>query len=167
TQDMARLVNDLLLLAQARRNRSNLVLEAQDLTEVVNSLRAQLGTERIECQSAGERVVAHRPYLLLILRNLLENALHYSEPDSPVRVSWSRGEIVVSDQGVGLSEEACARVFEPFWRADRARARHAGGAGLGLAIAHSLAEAMDGHLSVTSQPGRGSQFRLRLPLARS
>lgn len=160
--DMAHLVNDLLMLAQARRHPSDLELEWLDLTEVVESLRVQLG-ERIQCQASGGKVRAHRPYLVLILRNLLENALKYSESEKPVRVARVGSEIVVSDQGVGLSEEAQALVFEPFWRADSSRARHAGGSGLGLAIAYSLAEAMGGKLSVTSQPGQGSQFHLRLP----
>lgn len=169
--DMARLVNDLLLLAQARRHQADLALAPQAVAEVVAEARAQLPAVgkavEIVCQSGGETVLAHRPYLLLILRNLLENAVQYSDAGTRVEVTWSRRgrqlEIVVSDQGVGLSPEACARVFEPFWRADRARARHAGGAGLGLAIAHNLARAMGGELSVTSQPAAGSKFRVRLP----
>jgi len=92
----------------------------------------------------------------------VENALHYSDPGTKVSVSWDAQGILVSDQGVGLTPEACAQVFEPFWRADQSRSRNAGGAGLGLAIAHGLAQAMGGQLSVTSQPGQGSQFRLFL-----
>jgi len=170
--DMAHLVNDLLMLAQARR-RQDLQIEPQMVAEVVQEARGQLAPLskdiEIEVQTSGEKVLGHRPYVCLILRNLLENALHYSDSGTRVNVSWSQQgrqlEIVVSDQGVGLTPEACARVFEPFWRADYSRARNAGGAGLGLAIAHSLAEVMGGNLSVTSQPGQGSQFRILLPSA--
>ncbi len=166
------LVNDLLLLAQARR-RQDLQIEPQVLAGVVEEARAQLvplakGIE-IAVQTGAEKVLAHRPYLCLILRNLLENALHYSDSGTRVNVCWTRQgrqlEIVVSEQGVGLTPEACARVFDPFWRADYSRARNAGGAGLGLAIAHNLAEVMGGNLSVTSHPGRGSQFCILLPIS--
>ena len=172
SSDMARLVNDLLMLAQARRQHSDLELKPQVVAEVVAEIRLN-STKSVEivCQNDTQTALAHRPYLAQILRNLLENAVHYSEPGTQVQVTWTtRGrhlEISVSDQGVGLNAEACARVFEPFWRADRSRARHAGGAGLGLAIAHSLAQAMGGNLSVSSQPGHGSQFHLQLPLSKS
>ncbi|MBN9419652.1 hypothetical protein ABS71_07355 [bacterium SCN 62-11] len=175
SSDMARLVNDLLMLAQARRHHSDLPLEPQSVAEVVGEARGQMAPTSkqvdIQVQSDPQTVLAHRPYLLLILRNLLENAVQYSDSGTRVQVSWQgRGrqlQITVSDQGVGLSAEACARVFEPFWRADRSRARHAGGTGLGLAIAHSLAQAMGGELSVTSQPGQGSQFHILLPFTKS
>lgn len=170
SSDMAHLVHDLLMLAQARRHQLEMRLEPQGVAEVVQEALSQVAhlskDIQVSCQKSDETVLAHRPYLCLILRNLLENALHYSEPATRVLVSWSlQGrelEIVVSDQGVGLTPEACARVFEPFWRADPSRARNAGGAGLGLAIAHSLAEVMGGNLSVVSQPGQGSQFSVRL-----
>lgn len=169
--DMAHLVNDLLLLAQARRHQPDTKLEPQAVAEVVEEARSQLAPMAkdiaIVCQSDQGTVLAYRPYLCLILRNLLENALHYSESGTQVVVSWDAEGIVVRDQGVGISPEACARVFEPFWRADQSRTRHAGGTGLGLAISHSLAQAIGAELSVTSQPGKGSQFRIHLPVSAS
>lgn len=173
--DMARLVNDLLMLAQARRHHSDLPLAPQSVAEVVGEARAQMApsSKQVEMrvQADDQTVLAHRPYLLLIFRNLLENAVQYSDSGTRVDVGWqTRGrqlEISVSDQGVGLSAEACQHVFEPFWRADRSRARHAGGTGLGLAIAHSLAQAMGGELHVTSRLGHGSQFSILLPLTKS
>ncbi len=173
--DMARLVNDLLMLAQARRHHADLPLAPQSVAEVVGEARAQMAPSskqvEIRVQADDQTVLAHRPYLLLIFRNLLENAVQYSDAGTRVEVGWQmRGrelEISVSDQGVGLSAEACQRVFEPFWRADRSRARHAGGTGLGLAIAHSLAQAMGGDLSVTSRLGQGSRFSVLLPWTRA
>jgi OmpR-family two-component system manganese-sensing sensor histidine kinase len=167
--DMARLVHDLLLLAQARRHQPDLALQPVSLPEVVEEARAQVVKgASIQLQGPPASLLGHRPYVQQILRNLLENAAHYSEPGSPVEVRWeARGawlEVVVSDHGPGLDSEACERVFEPFWRADRARSRHAGGTGLGLAIAAGMARAQHGQLSVTSQPGQGSHFCLKLPL---
>lgn len=163
--DMARLVNDLLALAQARR-RPNVPIEPVLIQELVDEVKGANVVSRGEPVS----VLAHRPYLQLVLRNLLENANHYGDPGTPVRIHWTvRGrqlEIVVSDQGPGLSAEACRRVFEPFWRAELSRNRNAGGAGLGLAIAHSMIVAQRGQLSVTSQLGQGCQFHIVLPLDR-
>ncbi|MBS2039653.1 HAMP domain-containing histidine kinase [bacterium] len=166
--DMARLVHDLLLLAQARRQQPELEFHPVHLPEVVLEARDQLGEGQITIQGIPLSLWGYQPYVQQILRNLLENAVRYSESQSPIEVSWEvHGpwvELVVRDDGVGLDAESCQRVFEPFWRADRARARHQGGAGLGLAIAAGLARAQHGELSVTSRLGQGSQFRLKLRL---
>jgi two-component system sensor histidine kinase BaeS len=70
----------------------------------------------------------------------------------------------VTDTGAGISAEDLPHVFERFWRADKSRSRTTGGSGLGLAIARHLAEAHGGSASATSEPGKGSTFRLLLPL---
>jgi signal transduction histidine kinase len=73
--------------------------------------------------------------------------------------------VSVRDTGIGIDEEAVTRVFDRFYRADEARNRDSGGAGLGLAIARQLVEEHGGRITVESAPGRGSTFTVRLPLA--
>jgi two-component system, OmpR family, sensor kinase len=87
----------------------------------------------------------------------------------PVAVTVSgdlgSGRLTVADQGPGLTRDQAAHVFERFYRTDDARTRARGGAGLGLAIAASLAAAHGGELTVDTEPGRGAAFHLRLPQA--
>ena len=101
--------------------------------------------------------------------NLVENAIKYTPPGGKVELALTTGDgmavITVSDTGIGLDPADADRIFEPFVRLDAARARDTGGAGLGLAIARSIAVAHGGTLTVESRPGAGSRFVLRLPLA--
>jgi signal transduction histidine kinase len=104
-----------------------------------------------------------------LLGNLLDNAAKYSDPATPVALS-ARGEgnrlvVEVSDQGIGIDPADLPRLFTPFFRTDRSRARGTGGVGLGLALARRIAEAHGGELTAESQPGRGSRFRATLPAA--
>ncbi len=103
------------------------------------------------------------------LLNLIENAIKYTPPGGKVELGLTTGDglavITVSDTGIGLDPADADRIFEPFVRLDAARARDTGGAGLGLAIARSIAVAHGGTLTVESRPGAGSRFVLRLPLA--
>jgi len=99
--------------------------------------------------------------------NLLDNAVKYSEPGQPVKVSAAvhEGElaITVEDQGCGIPEEHLNRIFERFYRVDKARSRQLGGTGLGLAIVKHIAQAHGGSVTVDSSPGKGSTFTIRLP----
>jgi len=103
------------------------------------------------------------------LVNLIDNAVKYSPAETTVRVSAERvgDEAVVSvtDQGRGIEPEHLPRVFERFYRTDRARSREMGGTGLGLSIVKHVAESHGGHVGVDSVPGKGSVFRLHLRLA--
>ena len=114
-----------------------------------------------------------------MLANLLSNALTHTPAGTPVTVrvapadGWA--EIEVSDRGPGLTADEAAHVFEPFYRADPARGRvrpdegpDAGnGTGLGLAIVAAIAEAHGGSASVTSEPGGGARFTVRIPVERA
>jgi two-component system OmpR family sensor kinase len=97
--------------------------------------------------------------------------VQHTPPRSPVTVSVTStsvtGEIVVADNGPGMTAEQAAHAFERFYRTDDARARARGGTGLGLAIAASLAAAHGGDITVDTQPGQGADFHVRLPLAAS
>jgi signal transduction histidine kinase len=103
-----------------------------------------------------------------LLANLLDNAAKYSEPPEPVRLAVRRdGERVVlevRDRGIGIPPEDLPRLFTPFFRTDRSRARGTGGTGLGLALAKRIAEAHGGSIAAESAPSAGTTFRVTLPV---
>jgi two-component system sensor histidine kinase SenX3 len=116
------------------------------------------------------RIRGDRRQLISAVGNLIENAVKYSDPGTTVQVRATRAdewiEISVTDQGVGIPQRDLDRVFERFYRVDRARSRSTGGTGLGLAIVRHVASNHGGDVSVTSVEGQGSTFVLRLPLSR-
>jgi signal transduction histidine kinase len=99
--------------------------------------------------------------------NLLGNAVKYTEPggavDATVNASDTRVVIRVRDTGIGIAPKDRDRVFERFYRVDRARSRESGGTGLGLSIVKHVVEAHGGTVSVDSQLGQGSTFTVTLP----
>jgi signal transduction histidine kinase len=101
------------------------------------------------------------------LINLLSNALKFTPAGGQVEVEVSSGplgtEIRVADTGIGIRSEELPRVFERFYRVESSRNRATGGAGIGLSIARAIVEAHGGSIEADSQPGRGSEFRIRLP----
>jgi two-component system sensor histidine kinase SenX3 len=109
-----------------------------------------------------------RPQLASAIGNLVENAVKYSDPGGVVQIRVRRnggfGEISVVDDGVGIPRRDLDRVFERFYRVDRARSRETGGTGLGLSIVRHVAGNHHGTVSVESIEGEGSTFVLRLPL---
>ena len=113
------------------------------------------------------KVVGDRRQLVSAIGNLVENAVKYSEVGSAVEVSaqpdgeWV--EFTVKDFGLGIPARDLDRVFERFYRVDRARSRDTGGTGLGLAIVRHVANNHGGDVSVTSIEGEGSSFALKIP----
>lgn len=121
---------------------------------------------------AGPAVVAGSMRdLSLLVRNLIDNAIRYTRPGGTIRVSLESGDgwvqLVVSDDGMGIPSRDLPRVFERFYRVDRARSRETGGTGLGLAIVKHVAENHGGTVDVVSELNRGSTFTVRLPAARA
>jgi two-component system phosphate regulon sensor histidine kinase PhoR len=114
------------------------------------------------------RAWVNAPLLEQALVNLLENAITYSNAGSTVWLTACQaGEtlsIAVRDQGVGIPPEHLSRIFERFYRVDKARSREHGGTGLGLAIVKHIAQVHGGQVAVTSTVGQGSTFTVRLPL---
>ena len=102
-----------------------------------------------------------------LLANLLDNAAKYSEAPAPValalRADGDAAVVAVRDRGIGVDPADLPRLFTPFFRTDRSRARGTGGTGLGLALAKRIAEAHGGTISAESAPGEGTTFRVRLP----
>lgn len=107
--------------------------------------------------------------LALMVRNLVDNAIRYTRPGGrvDVRLTRSDGEVVltVADTGIGIPTRDLGRVFERFYRVDRARSRETGGTGLGLSIVRHVVENHGGTVGVTSELGAGSTFEIRLPAA--
>jgi signal transduction histidine kinase len=166
---MARLVNQLLLVAQLEA----LTIHPDDKADL-SALSTELATLLAPYAVKSGRGVAvlnadhpvlvrgNRDALYQALRNLAENALKYTPPGTEIEIEVDRsGSVSVSDHGPGIPEAQREHLFRRFWRADR---RHSSGAGLGLAIAHRIATAHAGQLTVSDNPGGGARFTLRVPL---
>lgn len=145
-------------------------LAVHDLLVEVREQLAVLATEKrqsisIDC-TVGLRVTADRLLLRQAVMNIVHNAIRYSPADKRVTLRATGGEsiiIEVADEGPGLASEQREKIFERFYRIDKARSRAEGGAGLGLAIAKSCVERQGGRIEIQSQPGSGSIFRLVFP----
>lgn len=172
TDHTIRILNDLLLLARASMGHLHLTLEKLDLKAVVLEAVAMADAtgNRVEAEieTAPLWVRADASALRQVLVNLIDNALNYSGPDSFVTIRLQQrdkqGIIQVCDQGRGIPLADQAEIFEPFYRVDTDRSRTTGGTGLGLSIAKTLAESMQGSVSVQSKLGEGSTFTVQLPI---
>jgi two-component system sensor histidine kinase SenX3 len=115
----------------------------------------------------GYRVYGDQSLLVTAMANLVSNAIAYSPNGSGVSISRRRRghnvEIAVTDRGIGIAREDQERVFERFFRVDKARSRATGGTGLGLAIVKHVAANHNGSIRLWSQPGTGSTFTLSIP----
>ncbi len=170
---MGILVDELLLLARFDQSRD---LEADDVDLVALARDAVADLQAVEPDRSvtvegPERlvVVGDEVRLRQVVTNLLANVRQHTPPGTPakVRLELQGGEAVLSvaDQGPGMAEADAARIFERFYRTDRARQRTRGGNGLGLAIVATLVEAHGGRVTVRSAPGAGATFEVRLPVA--
>jgi len=171
---LERLVQDLRLLTQAESGELPLRLRRVDLTALVREASASFASH------ARRRDVTVVPDLVpvvlegdpdrlrQVLANLLENAVRHAPQGSRVDVGLQRdggcAVLTVRDRGEGIPEEERERVFQRFYRVDRARSRATGGSGLGLAIVRTLAELHGGSVAAASHPGGGAVLTVRLPL---
>jgi two-component system phosphate regulon sensor histidine kinase PhoR len=171
------IVEDLLSLAKIEQSEETANLDLHD-AGVKSVLEAAirncegLARERrvnVALDMAGTDVTAdiNPPLLEQAVTNLLDNAIKYSPPDRQVVVSAAarNGEVTIAvrDEGVGIEAEHVPRLFERFYRVDKARSRKLGGTGLGLAIVKHIVSAHRGRVEVQSTPGVGSTFTIHLP----
>jgi two-component system OmpR family sensor kinase len=173
TMRLGRLAADLLLLARAD---AGMPLR-QERIEIDRLLLEVLGEMRHLTRGQGLEIVGLTPARVLgdpdrikqLLVIILDNAIRYTPPSGRIAVSLAcihdGAVLTFEDTGIGISAEDLPKVFDRFYRADRARARDAGGAGLGLSIARWVAEQHAAELTLTSELGRGTIVRVRLPLA--
>jgi two-component system sensor histidine kinase SenX3 len=147
------------------------VLAAEVAEEVRSSAEAKQHRLAVD-SDPGLRVLGDEVALRTMVRNLLDNAIRYTEPGGHIALrveSDQDGEgrqwvaLSVSDDGVGIPLADQQRVFERFYRVDKARSRETGGTGLGLSIVRHVAERHDGRVGLTSTVGVGSTFTVRLP----
>ncbi|MFD2212198.1 sensor histidine kinase [Metabacillus endolithicus] len=165
---MKKLVEQMLLLAKNKqlqpRLSVNIVNVMDDIINVIDSI-----TEReisIEKSNDFILVKADQDQLKQLLYILMDNALKYSEKTIHVRIfkKATQAVVEVQDYGKGISQRDQERIFDRFYRVDKARNRDTGGTGLGLSIAKSIAEAHDGKLSVKSELNKGSTFIVSIPV---
>lgn len=177
TRQMGNLVNDLLQLEITDLRENPIGEPSREVSQVVDDVRKMfswLATEKgIEVNVKVEPdlfVKMDDSDLVKVVRNLLENALRYTPNGGSVSVSAfsDRSDIVikVTDTGIGISASDLSKVFDRFWRADKARSRSAGGNGLGLAITKAIVTRFGGTIEVESKVDIGSIFTVRLPVAR-
>ena len=171
---LSRLVDDLLNLARADAGRVKLRVEEfylnDLLAECCRSAQTLAGARRVTLECAPHDDLAFRGDEVLVRRmvmNLIDNAIRYTPAGGRVTVSLdSRGSdisIRVADTGTGIAPEIVPHVFERFYRGDKARSRQDGGFGLGLSIVKWVAESHNGTVDLSSAPGAGSTFTIRMP----
>jgi two-component system phosphate regulon sensor histidine kinase PhoR len=171
------LVGDMLSLARIEAEGARQRLVAVDLGAVVETCcqRHRSAAERKQIALSSEPpaapiyAAAEEESLEIILDNLIGNAVNYTNPGGKVIVRWREAgpvcELSVADTGIGIPAAHQARIFERFYRVDRARTRAVGGTGLGLAIVRHLVQSLRGEVGVTSRVGEGSTFTVRLARA--
>lgn len=149
------------------------VVEIDDVVrEAIDRVRVEAEARKVNLVSGGDtglQVYGDRALLTTGIRNLLDNAVRYSRPQGRVAVGVSAhdGEvsIAVVDQGEGIPADMRERIFERFYRGDKARSRETGGSGLGLSIVKHVAADHGGRIKLWSEPGQGSTFTMILPQA--
>lgn len=176
TARLATLVSDLLTLSRLDDDGGVHDAEPSDFAavvrETVRDLHLLAERRGVHLAIAGAdapiHVAADEEALRQIASNLIDNAIKYTPAAGNVRVSLrrdgSRVRLEVEDTGIGLTPEDQERVFERFYRVDRARSRELGGTGLGLSIVKNTVKRLGGEVGVTSQLGKGSSFRVDLPI---
>ena len=170
---LLRLVDDILDFSRVEAGQATLQHEVIDLGDLVEEVLAPLRPRAaakgldLVCTLAPDLppVLADPVRLGQVIGNLLGNAVKFTESGSVrLDIGVDDGLVIrVADTGIGMSAEQAATVFESFKQADPSITRRYGGTGLGLAICRQLVELMDGTIEVTSEPGRGTMFEVRLP----
>jgi two-component system phosphate regulon sensor histidine kinase PhoR len=134
-----------------------------------NQAKAKSITLKTDIPQNLPKIKADETRLTQVMINLLDNAIKYSSEGAVATVSAKvvddALQIDISDTGIGISEEDLPRIFERFYRVDKARSRELGGTGLGLSIVKHIVSAHGGQVWVKSEPGYGSIFSFTIPLA--
>ncbi len=171
------LIEDLLTISELESGRVKLALQPAALDPIIGKVFAdhqsvaEAKAVELKTQSSGILVSADPGRIEQVLSNLVNNAIKYGHRQGRVTVRARDvgngfAEITVEDDGPGIPEEAIDRIFERFYRLDKARSRDQGGTGLGLSIAKHIVQSHGGKLWVVSRPGQGATFHFTLPVER-
>lgn len=175
TDRLNSLITDLLMLSQIESGQYTCKRDAVDMADVTKRAVAML-KPLVEIKQHQLTVMLHPELspaigdegkLTQVMINLLDNAIKYTPDGGAIAIeamqSGNNIEMTVSDTGIGIPKKDLPRIFERFYRVDRARSRELGGTGLGLSIVRHIVEAHNGGIQVQSEPGKGSKFTLFLP----
>lgn len=175
TDRMTRLVKDLLQLSSLDNKQMKWNMKDTSFTEIIKSsvgkmeIEANNKKQRLECYITNEmlRVKVDKDKIEQVIINLLSNAIKYTPQKGNISVyvgnSYDEAYVTVKDTGIGIPEEDLPRIFERFYRVDKARSREAGGTGLGLSIAREITQAHGGEMIIKSELGRGTEVMVKLP----
>jgi two-component system phosphate regulon sensor histidine kinase PhoR len=173
THRMQELVEELLLLSRLESDQGTSTPEATSVDHLMRQVAQSAehlsqGRHTIEVLIKDhDSILGSAKELLSAFGNLVSNAVRYTPDGGTIRLRWSReqgaGVFSVEDNGIGIEQEHIPRLTERFYRVDRARSRDTGGTGLGLAIVQRIATRHEANLEITSEPGKGSRFRVIFP----
>jgi len=175
TQRMSRIVESLLAISRLDAGEVKMDKTRLDLGELVTSTAEEL---KLLAEEKSIRLLIHRvpgihvevdrTRLRQVIANLIDNAIKYTQAGGMIEIIVAREEntavLEVSDNGPGIPAPALPHVFERFYRADKARSRASGGAGLGLSIVKAICAANSAEVKVSSEEGQGACFRVELPM---
>lgn len=174
TDDMEKLIERLLLLAKGDSKTLNLNKEQFILNDVINEVVEEikmLSEDRkiIVKNESNINIMADKNLIKELIRIFMDNAVKYTEPDGNIeilcRADKANAYITIKDNGIGIPDKDISRIFDRFYRVDKARAKETGGSGLGLSIAKRIIDEHGGNVIVKSEIGKGTEFIIILPVA--
>ena len=176
---MARLVTDLLTLSRYDSNKKKTQKESFDLGELVKRCQEKLAIEikkkghKVDCFVTADvpLVYADKDDIERVVLNILSNSIKYTQDNGEIKIYvgfvYNDAYIKIFDNGIGIPEEDLSRIFERFYRVDKARTREMGGTGLGLSIAKEILDKNGGSIDIKSKVGEGTEVVIRVPTKES
>ncbi len=172
---MAKLVTDLLTLSKNDNDNTNIQKELFDLGELVKKCQDKLAIEikrknhEVKCFVTADvpPVYADKDDIERVVLNILTNSIKYTKENGEIKIYvgfvYNDAYIKIFDNGIGIPEEDLSRIFERFYRVDKARSREMGGTGLGLSIAKDLLDRNSGSIDIKSEVGKGTEVVIKIP----